>query len=142
MRKSLLVLLLVVAVVGSLIGAKVYDNRERNLGELFAPYTDQFAGMYFHVDRHPEGWRTEEKKPVEELQEFFGRYQVKKMKDRDWDSDVKGEHVFSVSISNGNKPLQASVMKHRIMWRDGYFHVLNGPIDMEWVEDFNEKYGE
>ena len=35
MRKNLTVLLLVVAVVGNLIATKYYNNRERNLVEVF-----------------------------------------------------------------------------------------------------------
>ena len=142
MRKKLMILVVAITVVAGFIGAKVYDNRERNLGGEFARYTEQVRGMSFHLEKHPEGWRTREAKPVEELQEFLGRYQVKKMKDDDWDPDVSREHGFTVDISNGHKSLHAHVMEHRIMWRHGYFYVLNGPIDMEWVEDFNEKYGE
>lgn len=86
--------------------------------------------------------KTDKKEHAEELSELLGHYQVKKMKDRDWDSDVSKENGFLITIYSNDEPiLLASIYENRLVfYNDGeYYKVLNGPIDMGWLEKMYNK---
>lgn len=84
---------------------------------------------------------TDKKEHAEEFKEFLGQYQVKKMKDREWDSDVSDETGFSITIYSKGKPILASIYENRVVFynKGNYYKVVNGPIDMDWVDKmYNE----
>lgn len=114
------------------------DHREKGLDDLITYKASNFKTMEINFD-----WRTEEKEPVEELMEFLGQYRVKKMKDSEWDSNVSGEKGFQLMIYSKGKTTGASIYENRILSfnHTSYYKVLNGPIDMEWIDAFEEKYG-
>lgn len=118
------------------------DHREKGLDELFTYQDSNFNALVF---MGPD-WRTEDREAAEELMEFLSRYRVKKMSDSDWDSEwdrnVSGEIGFSFMIYSKGKGTGASIYKNRLMSYNNpsYYKVLNGPIDMKWVEAFEEKH--
>lgn len=117
-----------------------YDNhREKGLDDLFAYKNSNSEVQLFIL---PE-WRTEDMEPVEELMGFLSQYRVKKMKDSEWDSNVSGEKGFGFMIYSKGKGTGASIYGSRLMPYNNpsYYEVLNGPIDMEWIETFKEKHG-
>lgn len=115
------------------------DNREKGLVELFTYQASSFEVMEFGFS----DWRTEETEPVEELMEFLSQYRVKKMKYSEWNSNVSAEKGFHVMIYLKGKTTGASIYENRLLSFNHtfYYKVLNGPIDMEWIEAFKEKYG-
>lgn len=116
------------------------DHREKGLVELFSYQASNFVAMNFNY----EGWRTEETVPVEELLEFLSQYRVKKMKDSEWNQNVSMERGFEFLIFPKNgKGSGAYIHPNRLMLfnKPGYYKVLNGPIDMEWIDAFNKKHG-
>ncbi|MCG7345957.1 hypothetical protein MHZ92_17735 [Sporosarcina sp. ACRSL] len=115
------------------------DHREKGLDDLLTYNASNFEAMDFRFSK----WRTEETEPVEELIEFLSQYRVKKMKDSEWDSNVSGEKGFQVMIYLKGKTTGASIYENRIMsFNDPvYYKVLNGPIDMGWIDAFEDKYG-
>ncbi len=131
-----------IIVVALLFSWNLYDDhREKRLDELFSYQTSNFVAMNFNY----EGWRTEETEPVEELLEFLSQYRVKKMKDSEWDQNVSMERGFGFLIfPKKGKGSGASIHPNRLMLfnKPGYYKVLNGPIDMEWIDAFNKKYGD
>lgn len=114
------------------------DHREKGLDELITYQDDKFKAMEFNFS----DWRIEEKEPVEELLEFLGRYRVKKMKDSEWNGNVSGEKGFQFMVYMRGKSTGASIYENRILSfnKTSYYKVLNGPIDMEWIEAFEDKY--
>lgn len=118
----------------------VYNNhREKGLDDLFTYQASTFMSMEFdHF-----AWRTKETEPVEELMGFLSQYRVKKMKDFEWNSNVSGEKGFEVMIYLKGKTTGASIYENRLLSYNyaSYYKVLNGPIDMEWIEAFKVKYG-
>ncbi|MFC5603528.1 hypothetical protein [Sporosarcina koreensis] len=118
------------------------DHREKGLDELFIYQASNYNALVFMF---PD-WRTEEMEPVEELMEFLSQYRVKKMSDSEWDAEwdrnVTGEKGFSFMIYSNDKGTGASIYKNRLMSYNNpsYYKVLNGPIDMKWVEMFKEKH--
>ena len=118
----------------------VYDNhREKGLDELITYQTSSFKAMEIDFSN----WRTEETEPVEELMEFLSQYRVKKMKDSEWNSNVSAEKGFAVMIYSKGKTTGASIYENRLLSfnHTSYYKVLNGPIDLEWIDAFMEKYG-
>src|SRR5690606_38179317 len=74
------------------------------------------------------------------LKDFLSQYRVKKMKDREWDSDVSKEKGFRITIYSNGKPISANIYENRLHFKNSgeYYTVLNGPIDVEWVEEYQE----
>lgn len=115
------------------------DHREKGLDELFSYDASNFVAMNFNY----KGWQTEETEPVEELLEFLSQYRVKKMKDSQWDQNVSKERGFDfLIVPEKGKGSGASIHPTRLMLlnKPGYYKILNGPIDMEWIDAFNRKY--
>jgi hypothetical protein len=115
------------------------DHRQKGLDGLFTFQTSNFKAMKFGFD----GWSTDETEPVEELMEFLSQYRVKKLKDSEWDSNVSGEKGFDFMIHSKGKMTGAYILENRVQPynRSSYYKILNGPVDMEWIDAFNEKYG-
>lgn len=81
--------------------------------------------------------KTDKKENIKDLSKLLSQYRVKKMKESDWDSDVSKENGFFISIySNGEPIILASIYENRlVLYNTGeYYEVLNGPIDMGWVD--------
>jgi hypothetical protein len=131
-----------IIVVALLFSRNLYlDHREKGLDKLFSYQASNFVEMNFNH----EGWRTEETVPVEELLEFLSQYRVKKMKDSEWDPNLSKERGFQFLISpKEGKGAGAIILPNRLMLfnKPGYYKVLNGPIDMEWIDAFSKKYGD
>ncbi|WP_422122438.1 hypothetical protein DHX103_11585 [Planococcus sp. X10-3] len=87
-------------------------------------------------------WKNNGNEAARELHDFFTQYDVKKMSDSDWDSDVSRETGFTVTLYTKDDIIIASIYENRMqLLNDGnYYSVVNGPIDMEWVAAYNEKY--
>lgn len=116
------------------------DHREKGLDELFSYDASNFVAMNFNY----EGWQTKETEPVEELLEFLSQYRVKKMKDSQWDQNVSKERGFDfLIVPQKGKRAGASIHPTRLMLlnKPHFYRILNGPIDMEWIDAFNKKYG-
>lgn len=130
-----------IIVIVLLFSWNVYDDhREKSLVDLISYQPSSFTMMTaFGIS----DWRTEELEAVEELKGFLSKYRVKKIRDSEWDSNVSGEEGFSFMIHMEGKSTGASIYESRILSynKSSYYKVLNGPIDMEWIESFKEKYG-
>ncbi|MDN4608763.1 hypothetical protein [Sporosarcina highlanderae] len=115
------------------------DHREKGLDDLITYKSSKFKAMELNFSDS----RMEDTEPVEELMEFLGRYRVKKMKDTEWDSNVSGEKGFQVMIYLKGKTTGASIYENRLLSfnHSSYYKVLNGPVDMEWIDAFKEKHG-
>jgi len=75
--------------------------------------------------------------------EFLNQYQVKRMKDSEWDPDLSGEQGFWTIIRYTEYKLTMAVLNEgRLVFTNEYFKVVNGPIDMNWIENFNKKYSQ
>jgi hypothetical protein len=141
--KRLLFLIPIVVVIGLLVAfGTLSTNQSSTLDELFGYNSTDFTSFEFKQINAPgETWSTNEEQSVEELSRFLSQYEVEQMKDFEWNSDVSKEKGFEVGIFLKNKPILASIFDDRIhLYGDGYYKVANGPIDMEWVTKFNEKY--
>ncbi|WP_042222106.1 hypothetical protein [Oceanobacillus manasiensis] len=139
--KRFIVLLAVVPI--SLYGLfLVNEYREKGLEEVMGSDVSNFDYLYFSNHEEFNYWKTEERKAAEELFAFLSNYEVKKMKDAEWFSDVSGVEGFEVTIYNNGKPQIAGVYEDRIHVYNGgdYYKVVNGPIDTAWVEKFQRQY--
>lgn len=72
---------------------------------------------------------------AEELMDFLSQYSVKKMKSSDWDTDVSNEDGFYLVVY-GENPSVIGIFEERLIADDAYYELVNGPIDMEWVEGY------
>jgi len=136
----------IVLIVGILLVFFIYSKyneyKEKNLGDLYAYNESSFESLEFeYIGNDP--WSSNEKQPMEELTEFLSQYQVKKMKYSEWDSNLSGEKGFWAYTRYGkDKLVMVSIFGDRLILSNEYYKVVNGSIDMNWIESFNKKYSQ
>lgn len=114
----------------------VNDHREKGLDEVISFNSTKFTSFEFESNPY-DSWKTDEQEPVEELIGFLSQYRVKKMKDAEWDSNVSKEKGFRITIFSKDEVMFAYIYENRALFlKGGYYNVVNGPIDMEWVEKY------
>lgn len=138
-----LFIIVMMAIPITLFFAKIMNEyKEKNLDDVINYQSTAFNDFEFKfIGDHYDEWKTNEQETVEELIEFLSQYRVKKMKDDEWDSDVSQEKGFYMTIFLDGKPNMISIYEDRVLlYRSGGYKVVNGPIDIDWVEKYHEKY--
>ncbi len=136
-KKGVLIGLLLVAL--TLFSFKIYnDNREKGMDDLINYNIKDFEAVLINQDTI-----SYKKEHAEQLVEFMSEYRVKKMKDSEWDSNVSKVKGFDVTfISKKGNPVIAHIYENRLIFLNGgdYYHIVNGPIDTAWVEEFTKEF--
>lgn len=85
-------------------------------------------------------WQNDSEEAATELFDFIGQYNVKKISY--WDNDVSGEEGVMLTLYTGNDIIMASIYENRMLLHSNgnYYSVVNGPIDMDWLAEYNERY--
>src|SRR5690625_8048322 len=81
-----------------------------------------------------EEWQTDDRKLIGEMLTFLETYEVKKMKNHDWDNDVSKETSFTVEFHEKSSITYMAVHEDRmnVMGKtNGYYNILNGPVDLK-----------
>gem|GEM_PF-6482001 len=94
-KKSIL-LIASIAIILLFSFKKYIDYQEKNLGDINPLDLEQIERMTFKLDGFEE-WQTDDRKLIEEMLTFLETYEVKKMKNHDWDNDVSKETSFMKS---------------------------------------------
>ncbi|TYS63532.1 hypothetical protein FZC76_20160 [Sutcliffiella horikoshii] len=126
------------------------DYRQRSLDDLINFNQRDFYSLGFIKDRElvPDNrayeWMTEEKEPVVELMEFLSQYRIKKVSEDTFIEKINSEERFEFTINHSKaNPAIVWVLENRVHILVGnYYEVVNGPIDMEWIKEYNNKYRE
>lgn len=140
-NKRYLIIGLVIITGIFLFSYNIYnDNREKGLNDVISYDIKNFESLIFNEGVGQFEWRTDKEEHAEKLIDFLSRYRVKKMKDYEWDSNVSNEEGFQVTIYSKGKPIMASIYEHRVhYYNDGdYYKVVNGPIDVGYIEKFQQ----
>ncbi|MFD1030274.1 hypothetical protein [Metaplanococcus flavidus] len=137
------VLAFIVILPLALIAFSLFDEfGEKNLTKALSYVPGDVETVEFMSDGNAGVWQNSSKEAAAELHDFFGQYEVKKMSDSDWDSDVSKETGLMLTLHMKNHIIIAYIYENRMhLLNDGnYYSVMNGPIDMEWVAEYNERY--
>jgi len=138
--KKVLVFSLVCVLAIGFLFAKYSEYKEKSLDEIFTHNVKEFKSMTFDI-YNDDRLSTDKKDAMSELTEFLSQYQVKKMKNADWNPDVSTEKGYSLDIHSENKIIMVGFYEERIhIFDEGYYKVINGPIDIEWLQSLEEKY--
>lgn len=131
-----------VAVIASaLLVFSIYDEyRVKSLDSVF-PFNPEET-IHLELELGGDVYRFEDEKAMAEWKTFLGQYDVKKMNDREWDSNVSQETGFLMRIVLDDHWTGGSIYEHRILSFDKgpYYELVNDPIDMEWVQSFIKKH--
>ncbi|TFB12910.1 hypothetical protein E3U55_16905 [Filobacillus milosensis] len=139
--------MIVIGVVGALIvfSLNIYkDTKIKDLDDVLNFKPNDFKTFGFTVNRDEITgnkafeWQTENTEPVEELLSFLEHYKVKKADI----NEISGKENFEFMIfHNISKPINVVVVdENEMLIGETVFEVINEPIDMEWVKNFNQKY--
>ena len=127
------------------VSITIYNEyREKNLTDVLNYDKNHVKSLQFHLDGS-EPWENNNDEAAKELYDFLSQYNVKKMRDSEWDSDVSKETSFRFTIYTKGDIIIASVHENRLLlfsdYSNGnYYSVTNGPINTEWIANYNEKY--
>lgn len=133
----------IVAVMILFISITTFNHvRERDLDDLIGYTSIDFDSLGFTTDwEHvPENkgyeWVANQKETVNELLAFLSQYRVKRHEADNMSGRTSFEFIINHRITN-------SSMVHVLNEKDirinhDLYEVVNGPIDMEWIRDFNQ----
>ena len=127
----------------SLFSLTIFDEyREKNLLTLLSFEAEEIISIQFGY--YPDAPIIEENALASrDLLTFLAQYDIKKMPDQQWDSDVSKEKGFQLYVyTNNDKLYMAHIYENRMIYiNDGnYYAVTNGPIDVDWVHNFANQY--
>ncbi|KQL54179.1 hypothetical protein AN964_12185 [Heyndrickxia shackletonii] len=119
-----------------------YGYREKALDDVISYDIKNFESLVFNEGVEQFERRTDNKAHAEKFNDFLSQYRVKKMKDSEWNGNVSKEKGFLVTIYTTRGPIMASIYEHRLtFYNDGaYYKVINGPIDIDWVKVYIDKF--
>lgn len=90
-------------------------------------------------------WKTKDETFMDKLNTFLGQYKVKKINEQEWDEKEIIGNGFTLSVyteKGFQGALVASIYQNGLLfYNDGsYYEVINGPVDIEWIEKQKVKY--
>ena len=126
----------------------INDYRERNLADLikYKPndfYSFGFIHEFINVpEDYAYEWFTKDREPVDELMEFLGQYDVKKINEKEFNDNRnnKIEFMFYIYHSKARPAIVMGHENHIQIIVGKYYSIINDPIDIEWIEKYNEKH--
>lgn len=141
-KKRYTIVALGIAVITSgFLVFSIYDEyRVKSLDSVFRFNPEET--IHLELELGGEVYRFEDEKAMAEWKTFLGQYDVKKMNDREWDSNVSQEMGFMMRIVLDDHWTGGTIYEHRIHSFDNgpYYEMVNEQVDMEWVNNFIEKY--
>lgn len=139
---SIIIILLVALIIVYTVD-KIDEYGEKNLGELVSLIDKNVEKIHVHYG-NPKPFIIEDVDKVNELNNFLSQYKVEKMKEHEWESYVGGTKGFSFDVLMEKNVVMVSLYEERLNIfgtnNGGYYRVLNGPINVEWIEKFLEGY--
>lgn len=131
-----------IAIIASgLLVFSIYDEyRVKSLDSVFRFNPEET--IHLELELSGDVYRFEDEKAIAEWKSFLAQYDVKKMNDRKWDSNVSKETGFLMRIVLDDHWTGGTIYEHRIHSFDKgpYYEMMNDQVDMDWVNNFIEKY--
>lgn len=128
---------LLLVIPGGMLIKNMNSYQEQHLDHVLSYDMTKFQSLTYDGDGLSE-WYTTNVEDAKEFNTFLSQYQVRKMKDNRWDSDVSEEQGFLITIyTEADDPIIATIYEHRLSVVNGdYYEVLNSPVDMDWVNQY------
>lgn len=147
MKKKRYVFILVFGLI-LFFSLKTYnDYRVRDLEDLIPYKENDYLSISFTKDRAQTvdslyEWWTDDQQPATELMEFLSQYRVKRISEETYNQFLLEEDSFEFVITheNSNPAIVHALEGHVHILNGKYYEVVNGPINMEWIKAFNQKY--
>lgn len=138
MSKKIVIYPIIGVLAIGILFLKYTDYKEKGLDSLFVQYSEDFKSMAFEAYDNNKSI-PDDKAVNDELTDFLSHYQVMKIKDAEWDTAVSSEKGVWIDIQSENKLLTILFLeKHVHMPGFGYYKVINGPIDIDWLQSFQD----
>lgn len=121
------------------------DHRERSFTDLVSYPSNDFLSIGFRLNKPPDHgvseWVSSEAEAATELMQFLGQYRLQKIGEADFRQSV-GNRLFEFTISSSySNPVIVHASENFVHILAGhYYKVVNGPIDVGWINQFNEKH--
>ncbi|WP_064094016.1 hypothetical protein [Rossellomorea aquimaris] len=126
------------------------DHRIKGLDDLVRYKSEDFLGIGFtkHYGQRESffEWSSEDPRAADELMDFLAQYRVKRVSEEIFTQNAIDEKTkierfeFTITHSTANPAIVYATKDVVHIVAGDYYEVVNDPIDMVWVEEFNEKY--
>lgn len=137
------IILLVLIAILFFVWKTINDYEEKNLSDIILTDKSKFKGFAVEVrDDNFEVWESDNLQNFEELLNFFSKYKVQKVKEADVKVYVKSDEgldLFLLSKGKSNSNIIRILENNVYIVEKGHYKVLNGPIDMEWIKEYDKK---
>lgn len=117
------------------------SNRVKDIGEMIDFNQNEFVSMElsYSINGTNGEWSTESAETTKELIDFLSAYKVKK----DEGSNLLGDYLEIQINDTTSKPLLIHITEDKVHYLVGkYYKLLNGPINLKWVEDYINRHNE
>jgi len=126
------------AIVVLFFSFKLYDKyKEKNFADEMNYNPSSFESLTFS-DKKSLAWREDTKEPVETLMNYLNNYQIKK-NDKCTFYSTKG-FEFTIRSKDGKEKYVSIFNNCAYIMDYGLVEIVNGPVDMSWVQKFNKAY--
>ena len=142
-NKRIRYLILAVIISGITYSLFVFnDYREKDLDKVISFKLNNFTSLTVRDINDTYELETDDSKAATELLTFMQNYRVKKVSDRAFDDDLMNDRGFEIIINDGESDeIIALIHEYEVHnYEKGYYQVINGPIDLSWVKELNDKY--
>lgn len=119
---------------------KIDEYREKNLGDLVSYFPEEkFVTLEISLNKESDvRLSTENFELTQEFINFLSHYDVKIMKDNDWESRIP--RGINFTIITEDKAIMGGIYEERLYVMgtryDAYYHVVDDSIDISWLENF------
>lgn len=137
-RRAVIVSVLAVLFVGNFVYQYWDDHREKSVEAALSRYSEPEV---VSLNLYSEGYisQLKQEEGIKELLHFLNQYKIQKI-----ESGGIGK-VYSIEWENdsffsGPAAVIIRIKENEISINEDYYKVLNGPVDMEWFQDFYKTY--
>ncbi|QHE51866.1 hypothetical protein [Pontibacillus sp. HMF3514] len=137
-RRAVIVSVLAVLFVVNFAYQYWDDHRKKSVEAVLSRYSEpEVVTLNLFSDGYIS--QLEQEEGIKELLHFLNQYKIQKVK-----SGGLGK-VYSIEWKNdsfflGPAAVLISIKENEISINEDYYKVLNGPVDMEWFQDFYKTY--
>lgn len=137
-NKPILYSLLAVMVVGFFLSFKLYNNyREKSFVDEINYNSSSFQSFSFS-NKKSSAWKKDTKEPAEILMKHLSKYQIKK--DPKCSTNLSKGFEFTIGLKDKTEKFVSVFDKCTYIMDSGLYKIVNGPVDMNWIQKFNKAY--
>lgn len=139
MRAFLLISILVGGTYAMIQSYSQYNDK--NFRDFVGSLNTEFTSLVFHqpseIGSTPHTWMVKDERQIDDLINFLNSYRIRKIQPKDVIFDVV-EPRYSISLKDNHRNVLTIFLSENIIIQSdsNYYEIVDGPIDVEWLQQF------